>query len=652
MSEQSVTFSVFIKDHLTPGMDKISKKGNATFVTLRKDFDKLSTESERSGKTIAGVSKELDKLNNHRVRIKVDDSELDKVSKKLTTVHQKAVQTSKGSGKGSGEGMGVLSKLGIAGMAAGAAAGAFMYGGKIMTGWGEAQKADAQLSAGLKSTGGISGKTVAGMSSQADDLEKTTLWEAESTKAGQAMLLTFTQIRGEVFDRAIPAIQDMATRMGTDLPTAALQVGKALNDPIGGVTALRRVGVQMTDQQVSQIKNFVKLGEVSKAQAIILKELETEFGGSASAAGKAGMGGLTILRNKLGQTEDKAGELIYKGLIPMGSAFVDLVQQTVKFSSVNPVTTLMQEKQLFIDLARSAGDSNKTQTQRVEILKQMKQIQPEFLAGLDAESASLDQIKNSLIANVAAYDKRIEYMSKELTIQTQLVDAQKDYSDTLLSMTTNRSKLQAGSFQSESSKTLLAAKTLNVVNSVRGILPKWLSDIQGGAVWDNLSEGIQKKAEGEQRTVTMAAEYNTLMEEAGRQEVWNMKNKEGVRKTAFNSSSILGVEKNANMIYGKAETAKWKQYYIDKALKEYVDPSGTKLGQIPGSPSGSVDAKGLSEIGKGGAPVKQINIYLDQLIGTNNNTFTTGQSPENMKDFMNNFSAALQLILNDVNYGN
>src|SRR6185295_7300572 len=71
---------------------------------------------------------------------------------------------------------------------------------------------------------------------------------------------------------------------GQDAKTSSLQLGKALNDPIKGVTALSRAGVSFTQQQKDQIKALVESGNLLGAQKIILKEVGTEFGGAAAAA--------------------------------------------------------------------------------------------------------------------------------------------------------------------------------------------------------------------------------------------------------------------------------------------------------------------------------------------------------------------------------
>jgi hypothetical protein len=148
----------------------------------------------------------------------------------------------------------------------------------------EAEKVQAQLASRIKDTGGIAGRTLAQLNEQAQKLQALTVFDDETIGGVQAMLLTFKQVQGVNFDRATGAVLDLATAMGTDANSAALQLGKALNDPIKGLTALGRMGVQFSDDQKKVIKALVDTGDVAGAQRVILKELEGQMGTAAEAA--------------------------------------------------------------------------------------------------------------------------------------------------------------------------------------------------------------------------------------------------------------------------------------------------------------------------------------------------------------------------------
>ena len=155
---------------------------------------------------------------------------------------------------------------------------------KIISATAEQERVTAQLNAALLSTGGAAGKTAGELTATAASLQKVTRFGDEAIIGMQSLLLTFKDIKGDNFDRTTKAVLDMSTAMGQDLKSSAIQLGKALNDPITGLSALSRVGVTFTESQKETIKVLAETGQVAEAQILILQELETEFGGSAEAA--------------------------------------------------------------------------------------------------------------------------------------------------------------------------------------------------------------------------------------------------------------------------------------------------------------------------------------------------------------------------------
>ena len=143
--------------------------------------------------------------------------------------------------------------------------------------------AEKQLEAVLTSTGGAAGITSKEIKAMASSLQGVTNFGDEATIQGQSLLLTFTSIGKDVFPRATETMLDMSQALGQDMKGSAVQLGKALNDPILGVGALSKVGVSFTEQQKEQIKVLQESGDMMGAQTIILDELAKEFGGSARA---------------------------------------------------------------------------------------------------------------------------------------------------------------------------------------------------------------------------------------------------------------------------------------------------------------------------------------------------------------------------------
>ena len=182
----------------------------------------------------------------------------------------------------------------------------------------EQQKAIAQVEAGLKSTGNAAGFTSEQLQKMASDLQSKTLFgDEEILKSATAQLLTFTGLTKEQFEMAQVAALDLATRLDRDLKETSIQLGKALNDPIKGITALSRSGVMFTESQKETIKSLVETNRLADAQTLILKELELQYGGSAEAAALAGMGPLQQLGNALLDISESIGEMLLPHVVAL-----------------------------------------------------------------------------------------------------------------------------------------------------------------------------------------------------------------------------------------------------------------------------------------------------------------------------------------------
>jgi hypothetical protein len=146
-------------------------------------------------------------------------------------------------------------------------------------------------------------------------------------KESQALLLTFKDIAssadevGGAFDRATQLTLDMASAGFGSVTDNAKQLGKALNDPIAGLTALRRSGIQFTEAQQDQIRTLVESGNVLEAQTMILEEIENQVGGTAEATANS--------TDKMKVAFSQASESIGMALLPAVEALVPIL---IKFS--------------------------------------------------------------------------------------------------------------------------------------------------------------------------------------------------------------------------------------------------------------------------------------------------------------------------------
>lgn len=296
----------------------------------------------------------------------------------------------------------------------------------------EAEKVTKQLEAAIKSTGGAAGLSVEDLQKMASGLQSVTTYGDEAIQQMQAVLLTFTKIGRQTFPVATEAVLDMATRLGTDLTSSAIQLGKALNDPIAGITSLQRVGVAFSDAQKKMIADMVRQNNLAGAQAIILKELQVEFGGSARAARDTLGGALQALGeawgdlfeitgksseevrksveklittisdpkfqeavNNLGAGLFKAGESAARGAMSITEE-IARIQKAVDEYKANPnVDTLLN---IIGDKLVEGGPADRVRDFFVAFQENSKETSQKAQADIDAIQRKIDDLQNQIVA--------------------------------------------------------------------------------------------------------------------------------------------------------------------------------------------------------------------------------------------------------------
>lgn len=169
----------------------------------------------------------------------------------------------------------------------------------------DTQRAAQQLNAVLQSTGGVAGVTAEQVNGLGTRLAELSNFSDDAVVRASSLMLTFTSVSSNVFPRAMRAVVDMATALDVDLKGAVIMVGKALNDPVKGMSALSESGIQFTQAQKDMVTNYIETNDLMSAQSIILAELEREFGGSAAASTETFAGALQNLKDALRDLAEK-----------------------------------------------------------------------------------------------------------------------------------------------------------------------------------------------------------------------------------------------------------------------------------------------------------------------------------------------------------
>jgi hypothetical protein len=217
-----------------------------------------------------------------------DDREIKRAQKQLNTLAREAEKSAKSQMSGWEKTSGAIDKydkkMTVAGLAVVAGLGLSARAAE------EANQANARLEQVFRSMGDASGEGAAQAEAQADSLSRLIGVDDEVIKGAQAKLATFSAVSDEVarqngiFERATQASANLAATGFGDMASASVMLGKALQDPVKGITAMTRVGVTFTAAEKEKIKTLVESGNTLEAQRVILGAVEKQVGGVAEAS--------------------------------------------------------------------------------------------------------------------------------------------------------------------------------------------------------------------------------------------------------------------------------------------------------------------------------------------------------------------------------
>ncbi len=170
-----------------------------------------------------------------------------------------------------------------------------------------------QMEATLESMGDGAGRSSAQLQTLAKDLESISAYDdKEILRDVTSNMLTFGDIAEDNFDRANQAAVNLSAKLNQDLKSSTILIGKALNDPVKGLSALSRVGVKLAPEQEELAKKMAAVGDIAGAQGIILAELEKQYEGSAKAVRDAAPGSDTV--NAWSDLKEGIGEFLLEAV--------------------------------------------------------------------------------------------------------------------------------------------------------------------------------------------------------------------------------------------------------------------------------------------------------------------------------------------------
>ena len=191
------------------------------------------------------------------------------------------------------------------------------------------QSALLQTEALIKATGGAAGFSASQLEAQATELEATTLANKDAIMEAQQSLLTFKGIAGDTFTQTISLANDLASVTGNGLQSAVTTLGKALQDPVKGLSSLGEAGISFTEKQKDMVAAMVDAGNQAGAQTLILDELNSRIGGAAAAEADGYTGAVHRLGIAYGDLGQVFGDLIIN--LDTVTGAIDLVTEALSW---------------------------------------------------------------------------------------------------------------------------------------------------------------------------------------------------------------------------------------------------------------------------------------------------------------------------------
>ena len=169
----------------------------------------------------------------------------------------------------------------------------------------------------------------------ADELDLATLFNSEDFNKGFALLTSFKAIGVDSYERVTKAAADLATITGTDLKSAQLQLAKALENPVEGMSALSRSGTTFTKTQKEFVKQLVESNQALEAQNYILSIVEGQYRGASQAAAQGYAGALDTLSKRWRDVNEQIGKTIQ----PAATAFLNALAGYLEWAKDEMVKT-------------------------------------------------------------------------------------------------------------------------------------------------------------------------------------------------------------------------------------------------------------------------------------------------------------------------
>jgi hypothetical protein len=323
-----------------------------------------------------------------------------------------------------------LASVGVAGAMIGLASGIKFAVSEAM----EAEKIMALTESTIKATGGAAGLTAGQIGQMAMRLSLLNAIDDETIQSAENLMLTFKKVKGDAFEPAMQAAIDLSVIMGTDLRSSTMMLGKALEDPVRGITALRRAGVSFTSEQQEVIKSLVETGQQAEAMSMILAEVNTQVGGAGAAAANTLSGQMEEVKIQFGNVAQMAGTLLIPAIGGVVDGFMFGTQVAGKLNlTLQYMLGIIDEEQAALrGAALEAGDLTAVYTEQEPAVQNLTNSTAAYYGELTQTNTALETSGVVASTTGAYYQDLARNVDVLYTVQEKLTIGLRGYTEELL----------------------------------------------------------------------------------------------------------------------------------------------------------------------------------------------------------------------------
>ena len=491
-----------------------------------------------------------------------------------------------------------------------ATAGTLLVMKKMVAAVSNSERQFGKLEAILKATGHAAGLTLSDIEDLSQQIGIETLASVQGVRDAAGIMLTFKSITGDTFKSALSLAQDLAEVGFGDLKTASTQLGKALEDPIAGLGALKRVGVSFSDEQKEMIRVLDMTGRKAQAQEIILKALNEQVGKAGKKAAKGFAGAVDSLGERFNIFFEQAtvGIAITEGLTwaiqGLADAFANTDKEASTFKGIKQVEKEIERIQKQID-------------KKSEEAK-------DFIPGLDETDTRLGFLQEHIQTFYAQLKKlrEEEEKAKDKINSKKAIQQINDLAE--LRKKNNKEFIKQNQHEIEGfGKTESELRLHNKLYEIQEKLFKELKSTSADA-----QEQVREQMEA---TTPIIIEQNKLYEEAANRQ----RDLDAVAKGVGDTFSSVGDKISDAMFRGKLATLNFKDILLEavialqkmvfkvlvldeiqRKIEERIKGSkGFSLGDIFGAISGAFGGNGGAIAGDGYASGGTVQANTPSLVG-------------------------------------